>query len=168
VLQFRLVQCFVRAAVLFAIRRTHHEPSGAFGRAYQTHSVLRSIWPTGAKPLTPEQGQDFQHHARCLREGVDSGLPENGIWKCRQKQPRKPMLLLRLPGSFLLRLAERQFSGLLIQEPPRSLTLSLTQPIRLFLVGHDTKKTNIFFFSLRSEERRKKKRAKGKRTKDKV
>jgi hypothetical protein len=32
---------------------------------------------------------------------------------------RKPMLLLRLSGSFLLRLAERRFCGLLFQEPPR-------------------------------------------------
>lgn len=33
---------------------------------------------------------------------------------------RKPLLLLRLSGLFLLRLAARAFSGLLIQEPPRS------------------------------------------------
>jgi hypothetical protein len=32
---------------------------------------------------------------------------------------RKPRLLLRLPGSFLLRLAERQFDALLFQLPPR-------------------------------------------------
>ena len=30
------------------------------------------------------------------------------------------MLLLRLSGLFLLRFAERRFSGLLFQEPPRS------------------------------------------------
>ncbi len=33
---------------------------------------------------------------------------------------RKPILLLRLPGSLLLRLAERQFCALLFQLPPRS------------------------------------------------
>ncbi len=33
---------------------------------------------------------------------------------------RKPILLLRSSGLFLLRLAERQFLGLLCQEPPRS------------------------------------------------
>lgn len=32
---------------------------------------------------------------------------------------RKPRLLLRLPGSFLLRFAERQFLALLFQPPPR-------------------------------------------------
>ena len=32
---------------------------------------------------------------------------------------RKPMLLLRLSGWFLLRLAERRFCGSLFQEPPR-------------------------------------------------
>ena len=33
---------------------------------------------------------------------------------------RKPTLLLVLSGVFLLRFADRQFSGLLFQEPPRS------------------------------------------------
>jgi len=32
---------------------------------------------------------------------------------------RKPMLLLRLPGVLLLRLATRQFCGLLFHDPPR-------------------------------------------------
>ena len=33
---------------------------------------------------------------------------------------RNPVLLLRLVGSFLLRLAERTLSGWLFQEPPRN------------------------------------------------
>ena len=33
---------------------------------------------------------------------------------------RNPLLLLRFPVSFLLRLAERMFLGLLFQEPPRN------------------------------------------------
>jgi hypothetical protein len=33
---------------------------------------------------------------------------------------RKPMLLFLFSGSFLLRLADRQFLGLLFQEPPRN------------------------------------------------
>ena len=32
---------------------------------------------------------------------------------------RKPRLLLRLPGGFLLRFADRQFLALLFQLPPR-------------------------------------------------
>ncbi len=36
------------------------------------------------------------------------------------------MVLLRLSGSFLLRLAERQFLPLLFQEPPRTTRLSPT------------------------------------------
>ena len=32
---------------------------------------------------------------------------------------RKPRLLFRLPGSFLLRFADRQFAGSLFQLPPR-------------------------------------------------
>lgn len=34
-------------------------------------------------------------------------------------ESRKPMLLLRLPVSLLLRLADRAFSALLFHEPPR-------------------------------------------------
>ena len=36
-----------------------------------------------------------------------------------EQQTRKPMLLLSLSGVFLFRYAERQFLGLLFQEPPR-------------------------------------------------
>jgi hypothetical protein len=39
---------------------------------------------------------------------------------------RKPRLLLRLRGVFLLRLAERQFLALLFQEPPRN---TLARPV---------------------------------------
>ena len=37
---------------------------------------------------------------------------------------RRPLLLLRLSGVFLLRFAERRFAGLLFQEPPRSTRFS--------------------------------------------
>jgi len=37
-----------------------------------------------------------------------------------EQHNRNPMLLLRLSGSLLLRLAARQFLGLLFQDPPRS------------------------------------------------
>ena len=39
---------------------------------------------------------------------------------------RKPILLLRLSGLLLLREAERQFSGLLFHEPPRSSRVCLS------------------------------------------
>jgi hypothetical protein len=39
---------------------------------------------------------------------------------------RKPILLLWLSGLLLLRYAERQFCGLLIQEPPRSILVCLS------------------------------------------
>ena len=48
------------------------------------------------------------------------------LWHLRKCTPaddtatRKPLLSFRLSGLFLLRLAERQFLGLLFQEPPRS------------------------------------------------
>ena len=77
---------------------------GRSAEAYQTRSALRSIWPASGNLLTPEQGQDFQHHARCLREGVDSGFA--GLRQSEvqaETDPATRMLLLRLPGSFLLR-----------------------------------------------------------------
>ena len=40
------------------------------------------------------------------------------MWEPRHT--RKPMLLLRLSGGLLLRLAARQFLGLLFHDPPRS------------------------------------------------
>jgi len=46
------------------------------------------------------------------------------VRKCTPATPdtttRKPLLLFRLSGVFLLRLAERQFVGLLFHDPPRS------------------------------------------------
>ena len=44
--------------------------------------------------------------------GFGSAVPED-------KQRRKPWFLLRLPGWFLLRIAERQFMAVLFHEPPR-------------------------------------------------
>ena len=41
------------------------------------------------------------------------------LWPVSVLARRKPMLLLRLDGVFLLRLAERRLSGLLFHEPPR-------------------------------------------------
>lgn len=63
-----------------------------------------------------------------LRRQVGSGCPPSGSGRgrCRWARftvlaQRKPTLLLRLSGEFLLRLAARTFVGsLLFQEPPRS------------------------------------------------
>ena len=52
-------------------------------------------------------------HAGRVRERGHSGT--RGAWTSR-----KPLLLLRFDGLFLLRLAERRFRGLLFQEPPRT------------------------------------------------
>src|SRR5262245_57312676 len=41
------------------------------------------------------------------------------LWIPSVLATRKPLLLLRFPGPFLLRFAERVFSGLVFQEPPR-------------------------------------------------
>ena len=47
------------------------------------------------------------------RSGNPATLPVRVLAK------RKPLLLFRFVGVFLLRLAERRFCGLLFQEPPR-------------------------------------------------
>ena len=52
------------------------------------------------------------------------------------KASRNPRLLLRLPGSFLLRLAERTLAGLLFQLPPRITRWELFQDITLFPSYH--------------------------------
>ncbi len=68
------------------------------------------------------------------------------LWHDRKCTPaadtatRKPLLSFRLSGLFLLRLAERQFLGLLFQEPPRS-TRRLCGPDPL---GHTSAKIKIF------------------------
>ena len=66
------------------------------------------------------------NHAPSVRERQDSG-PMPRLWhprKCTPTAPtdttRNPLLSFRLSGLFLLRFAERQFCGLLFQQPPRS------------------------------------------------
>ena len=60
-------------------------------------------------------------HARpwtLARTTRDSVKPR--AWAKRVRASRKPVLLFRLSGSSLLRLAERALSGLLFQPPPRT------------------------------------------------
>ena len=52
--------------------------------------------------------------------------------RARELTGRRPTLLLRLPGSFLLRFAARQFLALLFQEPPRLTRLEPCFSPRLF------------------------------------
>jgi hypothetical protein len=42
-----------------------------------------------------------------------------GLYRVSVLATRKPRLLFRFVGSFLLRFAERRFCGVLFQEPPR-------------------------------------------------
>ena len=48
---------------------------------------------------------------------------------CRELERRKPRLLLRLPGSLLLRIADRQFCASLFQLPPRITRLEPLVPL---------------------------------------
>ena len=50
------------------------------------------------------------------------------IWQCDELAGRKPTLSLQLPGSFLLRYAERQFLAVLFQLPPRMTRFPLPMP----------------------------------------
>lgn len=56
---------------------------------------------------------DACRHARRIHKCGSSGSSQ-AEWA-----RRKPRLLFRLSGLFLLRLAARKFAGLLFQEPPR-------------------------------------------------
>ena len=53
---------------------------------------------------------------------IPSGSRLLAVWQALPASPahRSPILLLRLPGSFLLRFDTRAFLGLLFQDPPRS------------------------------------------------
>jgi hypothetical protein len=67
--------------------------------------------------------------------GVEGVLARSG----KDSKSRKPLLLLRFVGWFLLRLAERTFLGLLFQEPPRrSSALHLHAPEGKLPAGGDT------------------------------
>ena len=63
------------------------------------------------------------------------------------------MLLLRLPGSFLLRFETRRFRGLLFQEPPRSgLTLFPRLSMQRFRLGGGPPKNFAAAAPLEKEE----------------
>ena len=69
-----------------------------------------------------ETGKRAHGHPRTTPDlSVDRPAPGLGLKAARADWARrKPMLLFRLSALFLLRLAERRFSGLLFQEPPRN------------------------------------------------
>lgn len=50
----------------------------------------------------------------------ETGTPSGGGLREGANTTRNPLLLFRFAGLFLLRLADRQFLGLLFHEPPRS------------------------------------------------
>lgn len=62
-------------------------------------------------------------HPAALPDAVTAGTP--GIVGSSWTR-RRPILLLRFDGAFLLRFAERRFPGLLFQEPPRRTTNAST------------------------------------------
>jgi hypothetical protein len=67
---------------------------------------------SGAMPLSPPHPADRGEQGLPVCWGV------SGTWD--EHITRKPMLLLRLSGLFLLRFDARALSGLLFQEPPRN------------------------------------------------
>ena len=92
------------------------------GRGRLNSSANLPSWPTsfGSSETDPKAsitgiGLDSSSHAR--------QIPICQFWPRRvlgaTHTTRKPILLLRLSGLLLLRCAERQFLGLLFQEPPR-------------------------------------------------
>ena len=71
-------------------------------------------------------------HGRSIRKHC-------GFWHDGELSKRKPTLSLRLSGSFLLRIADRQLSALLFQLPPRLTRLELLTTARplFYLTGPD-------------------------------
>src|SRR5579862_6100487 len=93
---------------------------GVRADAYQTRSPWQALANRDTAADSGSRPGLSHTHAPAVREPPDSGaVAKADARKCRRTQTRNPMLLLRLPGSFLLRYAERQFLLLLIQEPPR-------------------------------------------------
>ena len=97
------------------------------GRGYNMHSP---------RPCVHGQEQEPGSDSRdTLPVTVMADIPVRKISRLPAEPPdttttRKPLLLLRLSGLFLLRLAARQFLGLLFHEPPRNTRLFNRIPIR--------------------------------------
>ena len=88
----------------------------------------RGIKPRGrsgfifARSVTcgPDQPAPSHHfHVACKPWSTGQHVIESQ-WGVGERNNRKPLLLLRLSGLFLLRLAARALCGLLFQAPPRS------------------------------------------------
>jgi hypothetical protein len=104
---------------------------GQTGRSAQPTRPVRpgDLFGFGNDDL-PKHGNRVRTSGTTLARSVDLtilGLPL-AERKCRRKATRNPLLLLRLPGAFLLRLAARQFLALLFQEPPRKTRALATLP----------------------------------------
>jgi hypothetical protein len=98
--------------------------------AYQPRQAQFSFGQaTTQRRLTRDDGLDFALgtlHKKKLP--VDSGKTDPFV--CRiVLATRKPMLLLRFAGWFLLRLAERRFCALLLNDPPRNTRLVGRRPL---------------------------------------
>lgn len=131
--------------------------------AYQTGSA--TIFGRGGWPQ-PGTKSGLPYLTSLTRRPANSGLGRLPMRKCMRKHTRKPLLLLRLSGAFLLRFATRQFSGLLFQEPPRK-----TRLLNFVRRNHRPRKVeNSNFFSIASlrSSPSSKPKAKGKEPKNKV
>ena len=97
---------------------------------YQPARSFCVLWPVPAKK-TREPTRDARwtapRHARPIRESAGSGIDRRAsptvggvLTAAEEITTRKPLLLFRLSGVFLFRLAERVFLELLFHEPPRN------------------------------------------------
>src|SRR5262249_17303744 len=88
--------------------------------------------PPGLRFLWPGRPRTARHRAvtwtlhpgtlRKVRRPADSGLT-NTVVRRKVLAGRNPLLLLRFAGALLLRLAERTFWAVLLNEPPRNTRL---------------------------------------------
>ena len=109
-------------------RRERREPAAM---AYQPAPSGSAIRPGGRCDFPPAREQACS----LLRRPFGPARKKRGASRVRsrprreprckgglrgEQQTRKPLLLFVFVGSFLLRLADRQFLGLLFQDPPRN------------------------------------------------
>ena len=87
-------------------------PPGAFASATSTGRLSHTFCPSGSSPCDPQR-----HRTGLKARSGQSGAASTACAELRAT--RKPRLSLRFDGLLLLRFADRQFTGLFLQLPPR-------------------------------------------------
>lgn len=73
---------------------------------------------------------------------VMAGIPVSKHWRL-PAETRNPMLLVRLPGAFLLRYEERRLFSLLFHAPPRKTRPFQPEPVRTKVRSPSTRRRKV-------------------------